>query len=142
MISARIEKLSFDVKDIKPKVEATIDKINSVSDNVNLLVTKFNNNVDVLSTVVDKIKETADGIIEFEQRIQKKIEPPVMDTVNTIAAVSVGIKTFFDKMAEKKNRKVLMDEVSLTRLDEFEESLEEANKELDEVNAKLTDLQK
>lgn len=141
-ISEKFDMFSDNIKDIKPKVELTIDKINSLSDNVNSLVTKINQNAEVITTVVDKVKGAAEEVIEFQQNIQKKIEPPVMDTLNTITAVSIGIKTFFDRLKETKKRKIVNDDESLNKIEDFKESMDEVSKELNEVNARLSDLQK
>jgi len=139
LITEKFEKLSTDVKDLKPKVETTVEKINSLSDNVNLLVTKFNGHAEKLGTVVDRIKETADSIIDFEQELQRKIEPPVLDTVNTISAVSIGIKTFFEKLTQKRPGKI---EITDDEYEDIKDSMNEVNHELEEVNSKLTDLQR
>jgi len=139
-ISARIEKISSGIMDIKPKVEKTIEKVNGLTDNVNTLVGKINDNVHVLSTVVEKIKDTADDIIEFEQKIQKKIEPPILDTLTTISAVTVGIKTFFEKLKENKRNKFLNFQEPIPEF--VDEPIEDINKELEEVNEKLTNMQK
>ncbi|MEZ4692173.1 MAG: hypothetical protein R3A12_19245 [Ignavibacteria bacterium] len=84
---------SKDFSDVKPKLVDTIEKVNYLADNLSVVVRNVNDNIEVLGTVVDKVKDTADNIIEFEQKIQNTIEPPV-DTLNTITAVSVGVKTF------------------------------------------------
>lgn len=140
-ISAKVSQLTIDIKTLKPKIETTVDKINSLSDNVDSLVTKVNKNVDVLSKVVEKVKDSADEIIDFQSKVRSRIEPPLMETANTIAAFSVGIKTFIEKMKSSKNKNHYHDE-SFDRLAEIEESVELVNKELDDVNAKLTDLQR
>lgn len=44
--------------------------------------------------IVDSVKDTTDSIIEFEQKVQKEVETNVFDTLNMIAAVSRGLKTF------------------------------------------------
>ncbi len=142
-ITKKVEGLSSDVKEIKPKVIESFDKIILLSDNINTAVKKVNENIDVLGTVVDKVKVTADSIIDFEKKVQSRIEPPVMDTVKTITAVSAGVKTFFDTWKNKSTKKnyatgFRTDET----LDGLEDSMEEVNKELEEVNSRLSDLQK
>lgn len=140
-ITAKIEGLSGDLADIKPKAAETIDKINSLSDNVNGVVTKVNENVHVLSTVVDKFKDTAESIIEFEKKIQSTIEPPVMETLNTVTAVSAGVKTFIDSW--KRNKSSDKSNIDLNeKLEDLNESIIDVNKELEEVNTRLSDLQK
>jgi uncharacterized protein YoxC len=151
--SSKIDEVSTQVKDIKVKLEPVIDKVQSLTENVNRVVSKVNDNIEVLSTVVDKVKYTTesivntiqvttDSILAFERKVRNKIEPPVMNTANTISAVSVGIKTFFETY--KKKRKNLETSYSMD-VDEFidlKESLGDVNKELEEVNDRLTDLQK
>ncbi|HMQ67363.1 MAG TPA: hypothetical protein PKA90_00955 [Ignavibacteria bacterium] len=105
-LNIKVESFSKDFSDVKPKLVETIEKINYLTDNFTLVVKNVNDNIEVLGTVVDKVKDTADNIIEFEQKIQNSIEPPVMDTLNTITAVSVGVKTFFDTLKKNKTEKL------------------------------------
>lgn len=139
-VSEKIEGLSSTINDIKPKVLEVVEKAGSLTDNVNKIALKVSDNISVLGTAVDKIKDTVDSVVSFEKKIQEKIEPPVMDTVNTIAAINIGVKTFFDSWKSKKKNRIR--EIEDERLELIEGSLDEVNKELDEVNARLSDLQK
>ncbi|MBS1518788.1 MAG: hypothetical protein JSS91_11930 [Bacteroidetes bacterium] len=109
-ISTKMDSIALDSKEIKPKIISAFDKIGMLAENVNKATEKVNENIDVLGTVVERVKDTAESVIEFEQKIQNAIEPPVMDTVNTITAVSVGIKTFFDSWKRSKKRNGLMED--------------------------------
>ncbi|MBL8008285.1 MAG: hypothetical protein JNJ56_12205 [Ignavibacteria bacterium] len=140
-LTDRVGKFSGEFSDIKPKILETIEKVNKLSENVNSVVTKVNENVDVLETVVYKVKDTADSIIEFEKKIHQRIEPPVMETLSTITAVSAGIKTFIDTWKNKKEVRYTGGNIN-EDIFEIKEQVEEVNKELDEVNSKLSDLQK
>ncbi|MDQ3020910.1 MAG: hypothetical protein M3R36_10115 [Bacteroidota bacterium] len=140
-ITEKVEAFSNDFNDIKPKIFETLDKVKSISDNVNKVITKVNQNVDILGTIVDKVKDTAESIIDFEKKIQSRIEPPVMDTVKTISGISAGVKTFIEVWKNKKKNKV-NSAYSSEKFDEMTYSMDEVNKELEEVNLKLSDLQK
>lgn len=141
-ITTKVEKLSDDVMSVKPKVETAIEKINSISENVNGLVTKVNDNIGVLATVVDKVKDTADNILDFERTVQSRIQPPVMNTVNTISAISVGVKTFFDKLVSSKKNKNILNENRLRNNFDFDDLTDDEDSELDEINMRVTDLNK
>lgn len=147
-INEKIDSFSKDLSDIKPKISDSIDKINSLTENVNKIAIKVNDKVDVLGTVVDNVKDTAESILAFERKIQSTIEPPVMETLNTVTAISVGVKTFIDSWKKNKTVSIKMNrnmkkEAELdVKLENIENSMEEVNKELDEVNSRLTDLQK
>jgi len=95
-INKKIKSLAEDSKEIKPKIITTLEKIGDLTERVSGISDKVTENIDVLGDVVEKIKDTTESVIEFEQKIQNAIEPPVMETVNTISAVTVGIKTFLD----------------------------------------------
>ena len=147
-INEKIDGFSKDLSDIKPKISDSIDKINSLTENVNKIAIKVNDNIDVLGTVVEKVKDTAESVIAFEKKIQSTIEPPVMETLNTVTAVSAGVKTFIDSWKKNKtvtirmnNNKQRESELGI-KLENSEDSMEDVNKELDEVNSRLTDLQK
>ncbi len=141
-VTKKVDGFSKDFSEIKPKVMESIVKLNLLADNVNSVVTKVNENVDVLGTVVDRVKDTADSILEFEKKIQNTIEPPVMDTLNTITAVSVGVKTFVEAWKNKRGSSDDHDPDTEKKLIDIKDSIDDVNKELDEVNSRLTDSQK
>ncbi|MBL0105949.1 MAG: DUF948 domain-containing protein [Ignavibacteria bacterium] len=134
--SVKIEEMSVQVKDIKSTMNPAIDKFQDLTENVNGVFLKVRDNIDVLTTVVEKVRDTTDNIIEFEQNIQSKIEPPVMNTSNTFSAVTVGVKTFFDTYKSRKNEKISDRELK-NEIEEIEQSIVDVNEELDKVNVKL-----
>ena len=135
-LSAKFEVLSGQMIDLKTKVEPALLKFGDLTENVNGVFSKINDNVEILGTVVEKVRDTADNIIEFEQKIQSQIEPPVMETLNTISAVSIGLKTFFDKENKKRDKRK-NDEYVKEKLEDTEEALEKVNDELNLINSKL-----
>lgn len=142
VVMSKFDDISGQVKSIKSKIEPAVEKIQSLTENVNSVVDKVKNNVDVLEKVVERIKDTTDSIINFEQKIQRKIEPPVTNTVNIISAISVGIKTFFERLKNNRDDKFYTADEIEEVFDLEEETINDVNKELDEVNSKLSDLQK
>ncbi|HMS66375.1 MAG TPA: DUF948 domain-containing protein [Ignavibacteria bacterium] len=135
-VSARVGSLSGEITDIKSRLEPAIDNFSDLTKNVNGVFVKVRENVDILGTVVEKVKDTTDNIIEFEKKIQSQIEPPVFETLNTISAVSLGIKTFFDAFKSKNNTG--SNEVYIhDKIEEIEDSISDVNNELDKVNMKL-----
>lgn len=140
-ITSKFDEMSGHVKDIKVKLEPAIEKFQDLTENVNLVFSKVSENVDVLGTVVNKVKDTTESLLEFEDKIRRKIEPPVMETANTISAVSIGIKTFFDAYMKRKKRKDKFYDREIEELEELRDSIDDVNQELEDVNSRLTDLQ-
>jgi len=102
-INEKIESIAADSKEIKPKVISTLEKIGELSESVKDVTGKVNENIYVLGNVVEKIKDTTETAIEFQQKVQNAIEPPIMETVNTITAVSAGVKTFMSFLKKGRN---------------------------------------
>ncbi|MEO6695508.1 MAG: DUF948 domain-containing protein [Ignavibacteria bacterium] len=170
--TSKIDEVSTQVKDIKAKIDPVIVKVQGLTDNVNNIVVKVNDNLDILSTVVvkvkntsddvmekvkdasesiiekvkdstdgiiGKVKESTDSIIQFERKVRGKIEPPVLETANTISAVSIGVKTFFDALKNRKRKKDIMYE---REIEELNDSMDEIDMELNDVNDRLSGFQK
>lgn len=135
-LSAKFEVLSGQMIDLKTKIEPALIKFGDLTENVNGVFSKINDNVEILGTVVEKVKDTADNIIEFEKKVQSQIEPPVMETLNTISAVSIGLKTFFDSFKEKREKRII-EETIREKMEEADETLGKVNDELDLINSKL-----
>ena len=47
---------------------------------------------------VGSLREVVDNVVDFERKIQSRIEGPILDTVSTAAAVVKGVKTFVERM--------------------------------------------
>jgi len=141
--TSKFEELTAEVKDVKAKLNPVIEKSGLVADNVNLILSKVKDNIDLLETSVTKINNVVDDVVEFERKVQSKIEPPVMETANTIYALSAGIKTFFDSYKSSRAKKPdLIEGFNLNSDNEIESQLKEnTDMELQNVNTKLNDLQ-
>ncbi len=135
-VEMTIEKINSIADVVKPKVGTAIDKINSISENVDHLITQVNDNVVVLATVVDKVRGTADNILDFEKRVQSRIEPPVMNTVNTISAISVGVKTFINELKSSKKSKASTNENRLRDSEDFDFMAGIDDEKSDDLNEK------
>jgi len=158
------ENVNMVVSKVKDHIEPVINKVGDLTDNVNNVITKVNENIVVLTTVVEKVKESTDSIVSkvqdttesivskfqdstdsifaFERKVRNKIEPPVMNTANTISAVSVGIKTFFETYKNRRKNVKPSCGRDIEELIDMKESIGDVNKELEEVNERLIDLQK
>ncbi|HAY32683.1 MAG TPA: hypothetical protein PK536_08450 [Ignavibacteria bacterium] len=103
VISEKINSIADDSKELKPKIIATFEKIESLADSVTEISGKVNDNMDVLGSVVDNVKDSTERVLNLQKKVMDEIEPPVLDTVSTISAVSVGVKTFFNALKSRNN---------------------------------------
>jgi len=81
------------------------DRAIPVLENVEVITGKFKTVAGSIEEEIGAIKQSmysvrqiAENAVDFERRIQERIEAPVMETVATIAAVFKGVKTFLDRL--------------------------------------------
>lgn len=147
--SSKLSDLTAEVKDIKVKLNPAIENFQLLSENLNSVILAVKDNVDLLRGSVNKINSVVDELVEFEKKVQSKIEPPVMETANTIFAVSAGIKTFFESYKNSKDRSLDLENDFEKRFEipvksenaDNTESGGNIDMELQNVNEKLKDLQ-
>ena len=144
--SVKLNELTTEIKEIKTKLNPSIDNFQLLSEKLISVTGSVKDNIDLLKTSVDKINSVVDSIVEFEKKVQSKIEPPVLETANTIAAVSAGLKTFFESYKNSRSRKPGIEDKSATDSDvtgvsENIDFGDNTDMELQNVNEKLKDLQ-
>ena len=76
-----------------------------VLQNIEEITTKFRNVAAVIEEEVGSIKQSmvavqqiAENVVNFERRIQERIEIPVMETVSVVSALFKGVRTFMDRL--------------------------------------------
>jgi uncharacterized protein YoxC len=88
-------------RDLKAFAERGIPVLENLED----ITTKFKNVATTIEQEVGAIKESmaavqqiAENIVNFEKRVQERVEIPVMEAVSVISAVFKGVRTFFDQL--------------------------------------------
>ncbi len=141
--------LHDDISNFKIKLDPLIDDTIELVKKLNNISEKVEDNIDVLRKATDKIKTMADDIVEFKDRIQRQIEPPINDTIVFYTALIKGIRAFSERLKHyypsKRTTKenILFDEDKKFDYDaEIRGEYDDINKELNEVRKKLEEMKK
>lgn len=152
-VNEKVNGLNEQMVNFNTRIEPVLTKVSTLVDSVQSISSKIDTNIDTLTAVVDKFKDISAEIVEFVSRIKSKAETPIFDTVNTIAAVSKGIKVFFDKIKSTERASKKFDENYLfegtgetqaaddSNID-FDSEFIDINKELNDVRKKLEEMKK
>jgi uncharacterized protein YoxC len=88
-------------RDLKAFAERAIP----VLQNIEEITTKFKNVAAIIEEEVGSIKESmaavqqiAENVVNFERRVQERIEIPVMEAVSVFSALFKGVRTFIDRL--------------------------------------------
>lgn len=112
------EKVEKDIEEVKAKAMPVLDDaavitgefrkvsadVTAITADISAITTDVKTQVAKVSGVVDRFKNTAESIIEFEQKAQREVESQVFDALNLVTSVTKGVKTFISSLSgSKKN---------------------------------------
>jgi uncharacterized protein YoxC len=141
----KTEELKDDIGNFKIRLEPLIDDTLELVKKLNAISGKVEENIDTVKKVTDKVKELTDDIYDFKNKLQKKIEPPINDTINFYNAIIKGVKVFTDKLKSPKEKTPSDNLLFDDKIDydvEIKEEYNDINKELNEVRKKLEEMKK
>jgi hypothetical protein len=72
-------------------MEVITSKLRSITAN-------FDDQMTIVTNSVQSIKEIADSIVEFERRVQDRIEAPVLEVAGMLGSVVRGIAAFINRL--------------------------------------------
>jgi uncharacterized protein YoxC len=100
-----LSRLRVVLMNLERDLKAFAERAIPVLENLEEITTKFKNVATTIEQEVGAIKESmaavqqiAENIVNFEKRVQERVEIPVMEAVSVISAVFKGVRTFFDQL--------------------------------------------
>ncbi len=87
-----------DLKEFSAKAMPVIENLEVITDRVKTISENIDEQVEVLKGAVNSFRDIAENIVDFERRVQDRIEEPVLETVSTFAAIFKGVRTFVTRL--------------------------------------------
>jgi uncharacterized protein YoxC len=84
-----------DVRDITTKASPVLENLEGITGKFRNITDSMSDDFEMLRYAMRSLRDAIENIVEFEQRIQHKIEEPVMESVTTFTAFLKGVQTFF-----------------------------------------------
>lgn len=88
-----------DVSDFTQRARPVLDNLSTITENLKSASQKIDDQVDIVRGSLQSFKDVADNVLLFEQRIQQRLEEPILQVasvlgtmVNTIAAFIKGFR--------------------------------------------------
>ncbi len=150
LLMAKVDVLEDDFNKFKTRVDPLIDDSRALIQKINKISDKVDDNFKYVTLTIEKIKDMVEDIVELKERIVRKAEPPIFDTINAFAAIVKGVKTFSDTIKRSRPVKrhyseeddnLLFDNNGDSEF-ELEKQYDDINKELNEVRKKLEEMKK
>jgi len=150
LLMVKVDGLQDDLNKFKTSVDPLIDDTRAMIQKINKVSEKVDENFIYVTRTLEKLAKATDDVIEFKDKILRKAEPPIFDTLSAFAGIVKGVRVFTDTW--KSNRPVrtqkhveednlLFDSNSDSDF-ELEREYDDINKELNEVRKKLEEMKK
>lgn len=151
LLMVRVDGLQEDLNKFKTSVDPLIEDTRNMIQKINKVSDKVDENFVYVTKTLQKLGSATDDIIDFKDRIFRKAEPPILDTISAFAGIVKGVKVFTDTW--KSNRPVrsshhhieednLLFDANGESDFELEREYDDINKELNEVRKKLEEMKR
>jgi uncharacterized protein YoxC len=84
-----------DVREITSKASPILENLEGITGKFRNITDSISDDFEMLRYAMRSLRDAIESIVEFEQRVQHRIEQPVMDSVTTFTAFLKGVQTFF-----------------------------------------------
>lgn len=93
-----LTEVEHDLKEMSSKAIPVFENLEVITNRVRNVSENIDEQVEMVKHSIRAVKEIADSIIDFERRVQSRIEDPVLETVSVLAALFKGVRTFIDRI--------------------------------------------
>jgi uncharacterized protein YoxC len=90
--------MEHDFKELSAKAIPVFENLEVITDKAKIISENIDEQMDIVKSTILSVKGIADNIADFEQKVQDRIEEPVLETVGTFAAVFKGVRTFIARL--------------------------------------------
>ena len=93
-----LSNIEENIKMVTERAMPVLENIDYITERLKNISDNIDDQVMVVRESVGSLREVVDNVVDFERKIQSRIEGPILDTVSTAAAVVKGVKTFVERM--------------------------------------------
>src|SRR5512143_3579608 len=90
--------LHSDLRAVSTRALPVLDNLNVITGHLRTVAETINEHVDGIRGSVDAFRNAAGDIVELERRIKERIEEPLLEIVDTIAALFRNAQALIDRI--------------------------------------------
>ncbi len=97
-VKTLLVQIESDVKNVTARVIPVLENMEVITSKLRSITANFDDQMTIVTNSVQSIKEIADSIVEFERRVQDRIEAPVLEVAGILGSVVRGIAAFINRL--------------------------------------------
>jgi uncharacterized protein YoxC len=86
-----------DLSEFSQRSKPVLENLAHITERLKSAAEKIDTQADIMRGSLNSLKSVADNVLLFEQRIQEKIEEPILQVSSMIGAIVASIATFFER---------------------------------------------
>lgn len=87
-----------DVRELTSKAVPVFANLEVITDKVKNVAENIDEQASGVRQSIQSLKEIVDNVVDFERRVQDRIEEPVLEAVSFVAAAVKGVRTFIERV--------------------------------------------
>ncbi len=87
-----------DIQQVSAKAIPVLENLEAITEKVKGITESVDEQIESVKESIRSVKLIAENIVEFERKVQERVEGPILDTVGTLAAVIKGVRTFVARL--------------------------------------------
>ena len=97
-VKEMLANIERDVKAVTERTMPVLENVDYISSRIKSITDNIDDQVMMVRESIGSVKEIADSVVELEQKVQSRLEGPILDTVALVAAIFKGVRTFAARM--------------------------------------------
>lgn len=87
-----------DVRDVSTRAVPVLENLDAITGKLRTITDNFQDQVSIVRDSVLSLKTVTDNILDFERRVQREIETPVLEVAGVVASIVRAIGAFIDRI--------------------------------------------
>lgn len=97
-VRAILGNIETDIKEVSVRVIPVLENMEVITSKLRSITANVDDQMTIVRSSVQSIKEIADNIVEFERRVQDRVEAPVLEIAGIVGSVVRGIAAFINRL--------------------------------------------
>ncbi len=97
-VKTLLVQVESDVKNVSARVIPVLENMEVITTKLRSITANFDDQMTIVTSSVQSIREIADNIVDFERRVQDRIEAPVLEVAGILGSVVRGIAAFINRL--------------------------------------------
>jgi hypothetical protein len=89
--------LRRDVSEFVQRAKPVLENLAYITEKLKSTAQKIDDHVDIVKSSLTSLKNVADNVLVLEERVQQRLEEPILQVASIIGAIVSSVGVFFDR---------------------------------------------